>query len=112
MRLTEKREDGHYDDLDECVSTRCSDKLGKLEDIEDELGVDLSVYLRVCALGRKIYVKFQGEVLEMKVVHKLVYDSEHKVFGFFAPPDGGFIARFPMSEYGKTWALSKDELNK
>jgi hypothetical protein len=90
----------------------CLQKLGQLEDIEDELGVDLSVYLKVCALGRKIYVKFQGEVLEMKVVHKLVYDSDLEAFGFFAPPDGGFIPRFKMSEYGKTWALSKDELNK
>ena len=112
MRLTKKREDGHYDDIDECVSTRCSDKLGKLEDIEDELGVNLILYLKMCVLGCKIYVKYQGEVLEMKVVHKLVYDSEHKVFGFFAPPDGSFLPRFKMSEYGKTWALSKEELNK
>lgn len=112
MRLTKKRIDGHYDDVDECVSTRCSDKLGRLEDIEDELGVDLSVYLRVCALGRKIYVKFQGEVLEMKVIHKLVYNPDLESFGFFAPPDGGFLPRFPMSEYGKTWALTREELEK
>jgi len=112
MRLTKKRKDGHYDDVDECVSTRCSDKLGRLEDIEKALGVDLILYLKMCVIGTNVCVKIQGEVLEMAIVHKIVYNSDLKMFGFFAPPDYSFIPRFPMSEYGKTWALSKDELNK
>lgn len=40
-RLTKEREDGLYEDIDEGVVTNCSNKLGEIEDIEEELGVDL-----------------------------------------------------------------------
>lgn len=87
-------------------------KLGHLEDIEDELGVDLILYLKMCVIGTSVWVfdKILNDVLKIKYP-KLVYNPDLKAFGFKAPKDT-YNWRFPLSEYGKTWALSKDELNK
>ena len=110
MRLTKKDElfFGGYEPM--CEFYEALSKLGQLEDIEDKLGVDLILYLKMCVIGTNVYVKYQGEVLEMAVVHKLVYNPDIKAFGFFAPPEGDFLPRFKMSEYGVTWALTREEL--
>jgi hypothetical protein len=112
MRLTRKNEIylGGYEPM--CEFNEAFSKLGKLEDIEEALGVDLILYLKMCVIGTNVCVKYQDEIVEMKIIHKIVYNPDLKMFGFFAPPDYSFIPRFPMSEYGRTWALSKDELNK
>lgn len=101
MRLTKKRADGHYDDLDECVSTRCSDKLGKLEDIEDELGIDLVTLFKAVSCGcylkdKNGKVAFSGDVSICYKYVVIVYDKE-KYFMWNV-------------NYGKTWALTKEEL--
>ncbi len=111
MRLTDLTSMGYLPNF-MADERDCVQKLGKLEDIEDKIGVDLIIYLKMCAIGTNVCVKYRGEVLEMAVVHKLVYNPDLEAFGFFAPPDGAFLPRFPMSEYGKTWALTKGELNK
>lgn len=116
MRLTEKREDGHYDDLDECVSTRCSDKLGKLEDIEEELGIDLETLLK--ALKNGIYVKVGNQI---KRTHWCISLNANGMYGeretyyWFAYRVNGFdfpdtYERLKLKDYGKTWALNKKEL--
>lgn len=112
MRLTKKREDGHYDDVDEGVSTRCSDRLGQFDDIEEAMGVDLILYLKMCVIEASIFIlnKITNEVYEFRCP-QCVYNPYLKAFGFKAIKDT-YNWRFPMSEYGVTWALTKDELNK
>ena len=112
MRLTRKNEAflGGYQPLGDYTDL-CS-KFGPLEDIEEALGVDLIIYLKMCVIRTSIFVldKTLNEVLEMTYHPKLIYNPDLKAFGFFAPPDGDFLPRFPMSEYGKTWAFTKEEL--
>ena len=106
MRLTKKREDGHYDDIDECVSTRCSDKLGKIEDIEEELGIETATLLK--ALKDGIYTR--KNQLYPYLLH---FNARQKYLYYIAIDDGGKRAvKYYCKDYGKTWALSKEELNK
>lgn len=81
----------------------CS-KFGPLEDIEEELGVDLYIYLKMTVLWSDVYIKSTMGILELK----------HKRFGYVA---GKFweIGRttdlaLDPKEYGKTWAFTKEEL--
>lgn len=88
-RLTKKREDGLYEDIDEVVVTNCSNKLGQIEDIEEELGVDLITLLK--ALENGFYYKY-----------------EHYGIDFVEPNDD--CLEEILYGYGKSWALTKEEL--
>lgn len=102
MRLTKKREDGHYDDLDECVSTRCSDKLGKLEDIEEELGIDLITLAKAMMNG--IYDK------EDRMRYPVSFLRFSDYFFQIEDKDGKYGKLLLYKDYGKIWALTKEEL--
>lgn len=99
MRLTEKRENGYYD-KEECVISECSSKLGQLEDIEEELGIDLITLFK--ALGNKIVIKND------KYHYVDFEDVEQDTNGdyLFNLVDGSYY----FKDYGKTWALTKEEL--
>lgn len=119
MRLTEKdycgfdiknREDfnGYDNEKDSQKLFSCLQKLGQLEDIEDGLGIDLLTLFK--ALKNGIWVK---------------YDAD---FGFTGKPEivikkdkcteiclrnkKWWIQEndFLLKDYGKTWALTKEEL--
>ena len=105
MRLTYKEPKiyGGYNTVntDECA---CVIKLGQLEDIEEELGVDLVTLFKALKQGYIYYpincpndcYKYKIECLYMKPrIHLYVADGV-----------GGCY----MEDYGKTWALTKEEL--
>lgn len=119
-RLTEKSNDGNF-------TCKCGwnyfeygdgdleifNKLGKLEDIEEELGIPLEVLFK--ALKDGVYAKFEeGKILETNI--KLYYscDNEFKIrvvcleigqYEDFEWEDYLFV-----KNYGKTWALTREEL--
>lgn len=106
MRLTKKRKDGQYlktiKSIDECMN-----KLGQLEDIEEELGIDLITYFKIKS-AKIVYVKELGhDVSEM-----LVRNSKDGVNvcykGFVDIPECDTYLQ--LADYGKTWALTKEEL--
>ena len=84
------------------------DKLGQLEDIEDELGVDLKIFIKALIYG--FYVKDND------------FEKPHYMFSpclFRTDEDyervGEYIIEFGndfiyLKDYGKTWALTKEEL--
>lgn len=80
----------------------CINKLGQLEDFEEELGFDLITLLK--ALMNGIYVVDDGEILE------------ETISGIERFNDGwGFSTYYndfelTFSEYGKYWALTREEL--
>ena len=90
-----------------------TNKLGKLEDLEEELGIPLEVLFK--ALKNGVYAKFEeGKILETNI--KLYYscDNEFKIrvvcleigqYEDFEWEDYLFV-----KNYGKTWALTKEEL--
>lgn len=81
-------------------------KLGKLEDIEEELEVSLLLYYTMCVKGCELYCKPYINVVQY--YHKYIYHAELKCFCLMI-----FSALTPMyyvKDYGKTWALTKEEL--
>ena len=91
-------------DCDFLDNSKCIQKLGQLEDIEEELGIDLvtlfkaqidGFYIKGCLGIEKINLSDFKFNLPKKEVHRIVY-SDH----------------FFFKDYGKTWALTKEELEK
>ena len=79
-------------------------KLGQLEDIEDELGIDLTILFK--ALKQGIYTMYQGKM-----------DFMFSACLSYEPTIKAILVRFSddtlcceLSDYGKTWALTKEEL--
>jgi len=96
-------------------------KLGQLEDIEEELGIDL-ITLFKCKIGKKVFVKRGNEIVEM-VIDGMEYSFDHivEIAGTFVKahivpkykPNTIYTARvysLYTKDYGKTWALTKEEL--
>lgn len=88
----------------ECADiTNITNKLGKLEDIEEELGIPLEVLFKALKDGiwtneyekrdgRKIWLRNYDNKLILEVSNRFCFDV-------YYPED-----------YGKTWALTKEEL--
>ena len=104
MRLTHKlvNEKGYtykYNDFG------CFDKLGELEDIEDELGIDLLTLIKAFRGG--IYVKIDGEI------DYIQYVSIFKKRKWHLYSSSTFWGKYEIclvKDYGKTWALTREEL--
>ena len=73
-------------------------KLGQLEDIEEELGIDLKTFFRIYS-AKHFYLK--GKDYKWKIHHRcnngIVVGTNKLIY-------------LPFKFYGKTWALTKEEL--
>lgn len=94
MRLTIKTENNY--DTETQLLTECVNKLGQLEDIEEELGIDLITLFK--ALKNGIYGKIGNKIESILAPHLSWYNQE--------------IYIFKIKDYGKTWALDKKDLTK
>lgn len=86
-------------------------KLKRIEKIEKELGIDLITLLKVWdAVLRKEYlwVKYDGELDRTDDVE--IGDEMNGLLFIYFYWDNGKHLVFELSEYGKTWALTKEEL--
>ena len=110
MRLTRLRNDGQYlrnnKNIDECIK-----KLGQLEDIEEELGIDLITFFK--ALKNGVYYFTQGNQLtkDKVMVNNTNISVEYGKTSFC------FVTYFEFEllyfkDYGKTWSLDKKDLEK
>lgn len=77
-------------------------KLADLEDIEEELGIDLITLVK--ASKSKVFVKFTNSFHDLKDFN---LDIENKRF-IQKYINWDFELKF--KDYGKTWALTKEEL--
>ena len=116
-RLTRKIKGYYSVDLRTCLpmeyeqienSNACVDKLGKLEDIEEELGIGLITLFK--ALKKGVYVKFDsyfGNIGELDI--KIVKDNAtgicYRNKKWYLQEEETLV-----KDYGKTWALTKEEL--
>lgn len=89
-----------YELIEEAV-----DKLGELEDIENEIEIDLITLFK--ALKDGIYVKVNREINFIRYVSIFKKRKWHLYSSstFWGKYDIGLI-----KNYGKTWALTKEEL--
>lgn len=100
-----------YDLLNGVCYQDCVDKLGQLEDIERELGIDLSVFLKACLDG--IYVKSAEYGNQIFGPMHLQYIKDEKCFyNFVRDMNASWEEIYYLKDYGKTWALTKEELEK
>ena len=99
-RLTERR-NGLYYDIEECVVSNCSQKLGQLEDIEE---------LCEKVVSQPIYEKYEdnGKIhKEDYTEYKALYNFKERRIELYGYE---FINWFELDNYGITWALTKEEL--
>lgn len=102
MRLTYKINDKEYAP---CKNTgwKTFDKLGQLEDIEEELGIDLITLVK--ALKNGAWTKFNNEISKCDECEYEMLD----IYIYFYWNNGKHLV-FLLSDYGKTWALTREEL--
>ena len=110
MRLTIKIDDNEY--LNNCFPRKAYRKLGQLEDIEDELGIDLITFVKLIT-ATIVYIKnypFSNDIekaILLAVVRNDIEPFEHLVW--FEDFDRNRYM-FPLTRYGKGFALTKEEL--
>ena len=103
-RLTEKAEIG-YREKDNDYSIKVSiQKLGQLEDIEQELGIPLEVLFK--ALKEGIYWDYKHREPE-DVSFRLCYKELIVRYSCFGETDYEYLE---LKDYGFTWALTREEL--
>ena len=87
-----------------------TNKLGKLEDIEEELGIDLIEAVELCKKvnsKKVVYTKERWGIDTIKILDELDIELfSHRLYKNF----GGVYVSLDLYEYGKTWALTKEEL--
>ncbi len=100
-----------YDDLN--YLKLVYDKLGKVEDIEEEIGIDL-VTLFKAQMQDKIYYKDVLSNCKIKGCYVAYGTKGHilgkPVYALVLHNNNGFSAIVYASDYGTTWALTKEEL--
>lgn len=88
-------------------SIAITQKLGKLEDIEQKLGVSLEVFFKAI-FQDCVYVKLpNGSIDESDFSPQLSYDRDCLYFTTLYDDD--FIC-YNLVDYGKTWSLIKEDL--
>ena len=129
MRLTYKDENGYWhEDVEiysreqriekRIVKTPVGTKLGQLEDIEDELGIDLITLFKatkgiwikrkdkIIHIADNVWVNLSTKKLGCTCVGK--YEGHWPTTGFDDLVNGVWHSDF--RNYGKDWALTKEEL--
>lgn len=88
---------------------QCVEKLGKLEDIEQELGIPLEVLFKALKDGiYRLYEEFEDEPPSIYYLDPIImYDEYRKCWIFY---DDGKCQVYCLKDYGKTWALTRGEL--
>ncbi|MCR4661674.1 MAG: hypothetical protein K5765_06740 [Clostridia bacterium] len=104
MRLTHKHKykaDNKRFVFDMKDYRKACQKLGQLEDIEDELGIDLITLFK--ALKNGIWIRTDDRI----VFHKAPYKTLAENIGYFRR----LFEKEYTHNYGKTWALTEEEIN-
>lgn len=102
-------------DIDRCNFGRITDdmifnKLGKLEDIEEELGIDLIKAVELCKQvnnKKVVYTKEKWGIVPLKILDELELELfSHRLY----VNARGMYVSLDLYEYKKTWALTEEEL--
>lgn len=90
----------------------CVDKLGALEDIQEELDIDLIKAIELCKQvnsKKVIYIKDEWGTYPIKILDNLDVELfNHRLYS----NSRGIYVSLDLFNYGKTWALTKEELLK
>ena len=85
------------------------EKLCQLEDIEDELGIDLITFTKI-VISPILYIKIDNSI--KKVFMQTISSNDNKddryLIWFEDLMENRYM--FSLKNYGKTWALTREEL--
>lgn len=81
-------------------------KLGQLEDIEEELGIDLITLFKACSYNQA-YCKWEGKIYRAESIEYML--GETYIYFYFTECDISHLV-LELKDYGKTWALTREEL--
>ena len=118
-RLTRKIKGYYSVDLRTCLpmeyeqienSNACVDKLGKLEDIEEELGIDLITLFK--ALKDGFYFKYKDKILSSNDYFLQITVDLRDNWTFDIISGHLSLLSIKFKDYNKTWALDKQTLEK
>ncbi len=123
MRLTIKENVENYKPKVAIVPTHniIVDKLGQLEDIEDEIGVDLITLFKALKYGfyGTIYgvskenakaKNWKPTFYELKNIDIKKYDGKLAFIYYLGDLSYSDFFVYKFDDYGKTWALTEEEL--
>ena len=118
-RLTRKIKGCYCTDLITCLpmeyeqinkGNACVEKLGKLEDLEEELGIDLIKTVELCKQvnnKKVVYTKENWGIVPLKILDELELELfSHRLY----VNARGMYVSLDLYEYKKTWALTKEEI--
>lgn len=111
MRLTEKLENGHYRVSQKFYETSfiASDKLGQLEDIEDDLGIELITLFKALKYGVWFRDKFETNIHQY-YPSKVYLHCDKNTYWLREGEEKPCPHHIRTCDYGKAWALTKEEL--
>ena len=94
-------------------ASRVMNKLGQLEDIEEELGIDLITLFK--ALKNGIWAKYKTQHNEEQVIYLGMIPVRFRYYPTISLKNREFAFEcdkqyWKLKDYGKTWALTKEEL--
>lgn len=98
-------EKGDFRPKNNALLSDCVQKLGQLEDIEDELGIDLITLFKANLKG--VYLKD----LDVKFPVMLRMGEFNHAISLHTSTHLGNVM-LKVEDYGKTWALTKEELER
>lgn len=105
--------EGKYQIKDDVMIHNAIDKLGQLEDIEERLGIKLSILIK--AVDDGIYSKEYNEMrkvdlIRLELIPGYQITKYEYTFEGLCLYDDDLEECYEFKDYGKTWALTKKEI--
>ena len=115
-RLADASKNGYFIEIKKevnikhCSVTQLYEKLAKYEDLEEELGIDLIKAVELCKQvnsKKVVYTKENWGIGTIKILDELDIELfSHRLY----KNASGIYVSLDLYEYGKTWALTREEL--
>ena len=119
MRLTDKVSKNYRagEVLIHCTdefANRMYQKLLDLEDIEEKYNIDIIKAVNLCEKSNEqgiIYYKEWGIIKSIKFINLDIEIMKHRLYGICINEKDMYL-NLDLNRYGKTWALTEEELEK
>ena len=89
-----------------------ANKLGQLEDLEQELGIDLFTYVKLTTTTKLYFhnIPYDDEIKEGYLININAFITNPKIYCLLLQDKKKNRYMFSLKDYKKTWALTKEEL--